>query len=194
VYKKIGFDRLIPCIIPLVIGIIFPSWAEAELSFLRYSFSTYEIVCAWPWQLFVYCLFVAGLTITVIVWHVKGFIREGTLIMHLLEILGTFMVFILPIMSHPNFHLHHWYLARLVGMHLNLSDSFSQGAQAFFWGQYINGVAAWGRDPVLTCAYSYYISTDIDCAFMDCYFDTNATEYKPFIEPDWHNCSASYIP
>mmetsp|Transcript_8736 Transcript_8736/g.10086 ORF Transcript_8736/g.10086 Transcript_8736/m.10086 type:complete len:381 (-) Transcript_8736:43-1185(-) len=196
-YKRSGFDRLGPCLIPMIVGILYPSWSTADLSFLRHSFSTFDIVCNWPWQLFIYCIFVAVLGVIVITWHLKGFYQEGRLFSQLLEILFTFFVFILPIMCHPNFHLHHWYIARTGGMHFNLHDNFSQAVQAFFWGQYINGVAVWGRDPVLTCAYAYYVSTDIDCAYMRCnvdYSTNTTTDYVPFVEPDWHNCSASYAP
>lgn len=186
----------------MLIGLLYPSWSEANLWFLRHSFSTYEIMCNWPWELFVYCIFVGVFSVTLIVWHVKRLMMEKRTISHLLEILLSCSVFILPIMSHPNFHLHHWYIARIVGMHLNSSDIFSQAVQAFFWGQYMNGVAVWGRDPVLTCAYAYYISTDINCAYMNCFLDhdnstnttTNNDHYKSFVSPDWHNCSASYVP
>lgn len=198
--KRKGFDRLVPCIIPMLIGMIYPSWSEANLWFLRHSFSTYEIICTWPWQLYIYCIVVATLSFMLVKIHVRGQLRDGKLVSNLVEILLSILVFIVPIMSHPNFHLHHYYVARIIGMHLNSSDRMSQAAQAFFWGQFVNGIAAWGRDPVLTCAYAYYVSTDINCSYMSCYLDTsnatnnNSTSYKPFVQPDWHNCSASYVP
>jgi hypothetical protein len=92
----------------------------------------------------------------------------------------------------------------MVGMHANLENWWSQMVQAFLWGQYLNGIAVWGRDPILTCAYGYFVSTNIHCAYMQCFYDqhdddddtsgTNTTGYKPFVEADWRNCSASYIP
>eukprot|EP00978_Attheya_sp_CCMP212_P039920 scaffold212549_cov45-Attheya_sp.AAC.2 len=71
----------------------------------------------------------------------------------------------------------------------------------------VSPVFLWGRDPILTCAYGYFVSTNIHCGYMQCFYDqdddddgtsgspdTNTTSYKPFVEADWRNCSASYIP
>ena len=34
---------------------------------------------------------------------------------------------------------------------------------SWLWGQYINGLAVWGRDPTLTCAYVYHLANRLDC-------------------------------
>ena len=78
---------------------------------------------------------------------------------------------------------------------------------AWCWGLYINGIAAYGRDPLLTCGYAYWLSTDLRCPYVQCYLDaledaamqngtvSNSTHVKPMIPPDWRNCSAdSYHP
>ena len=69
---------------------------------------------------------------------------------------------------------------------------------AFSWGAYVNGIAAFGRDPILSCAYSFYLATDNRCYFMECYSVDDDDQgggggggYKPFVPPDWHNCSAT---
>jgi len=74
----------------------------------------------------------------------------------------------------------------------------------YAWGMYVNGIAVYGRGPLLPCAYAFYLSIDNRCYFMNCYFETdddtssngNYSNYKPLISPDWRNCSAvgNYIP
>jgi hypothetical protein len=203
-YQRRGVDRLWPQIIPMFMGLIYPSWS-AELWFLRYSVSSYEIVCRWPWQLFAYAILAVGFGVWLVVLHIRGFQRRRIWVSRFLEVCVTCCIFLFPVMSHPNFHLHHWYFSWMVGMHANLENWWSQMVQAFLWGQYLNGIAVWGRDPILTCAYGYFVSTNIHCAYMQCFYDqhddddddtsgTNTTGYKPFVEADWRNCSASYIP
>jgi hypothetical protein len=73
---------------------------------------------------------------------------------------------------------------------------------AFMWGAYINGIAVYGRDPVLTCEYAYFLTVDQACPYVNCYIeglanppnatnpdDTNKTAVKSMIPPDWRNCS-----
>jgi len=203
-FQRRGVDRLWPQIIPMFMGLIYPSWS-AELWFLRYSVSSYEIVCRWPWQLFAYAILAVGFGVWLVVLHIRGFQRRRIWVSRFLEVCVTCCIFLFPVMSHPNFHLHHWYFSWMVGMHANLENWWSQMVQAFLWGQYLNGIAVWGRDPILTCAYGYFVSTNIHCAYMQCFYDqhddddddtsgTNTTGYKPFVEADWRNCSASYIP
>lgn len=65
---------------------------------------------------------------------------------------------------------------------------------------YINGIAVYGRDPVLTCEYAYFLSVDNHCPFVNCYLDAlkdmeehpnNATHVVEKMDPvDWRNCSA----
>ena len=194
-----GFDRLWPCLAPMSIGCVYNSWSS-EFRFLRYSASAYEVVCLWPWTTYAYALGCALLAAGVVALHVRRHRRDGVLLSRLLELAILAGLFIGPYASHPNFHLHHWYFSWLVGMQFNSDAWWSLASLAFMWGQYVNGVAAWGRDPLLTCAYSYYMSTDIRCPYMSCYFekdkDTGEDHYKAFVAPDWRNCSATdnYIP
>lgn len=68
---------------------------------------------------------------------------------------------------------------------------------AWCWGMYINGIAVYGRDPVLTCDYTYFLSLDNRCPYMACYLEalenkndtiSNVTE---MMAADWRNCSAA---
>ena len=68
---------------------------------------------------------------------------------------------------------------------------------AWCWGMYINGIAVYGRDPILTCEYAYFLSMDNHCPYMKCYTEamqhknetghSNVTEMIPV---DWRNCTA----
>jgi hypothetical protein len=77
---------------------------------------------------------------------------------------------------------------------------------AFLWGAYINGIAVYDRDPVLTCEYAYFLTVDQRCPYANCFLETLAnnspivahdTNYsmgvnvKPPMNPsDRRNCSA----
>ena len=90
------------------------------------------------------------------------------------------------------------YAGWLIGMHCNFDRWWSRAAMAYCWGMYINGIAVYGRDPVLTCEYSMWLSTDNRCPYMKCYLDalahkneTNHTDVVEMIPVDWRNCSAT---
>eukprot|EP00539_Tryblionella_compressa_P010518 CAMPEP_0178780934 /NCGR_PEP_ID=MMETSP0745-20121128/2334_1 /TAXON_ID=913974 /ORGANISM="Nitzschia punctata, Strain CCMP561" /LENGTH=87 /DNA_ID=CAMNT_0020438247 /DNA_START=42 /DNA_END=305 /DNA_ORIENTATION=+ len=34
---------------------------------------------------------------------------------------------------------------------------------AYFWGMYVNGIAVYGRDPLLTCSYAHFVAEDQGC-------------------------------
>lgn len=197
-YKRRGVDSFFPYLIPMFAGSIYPSMLT-DVWFLRHSASMYEIVCHWPWQLFAFVFVNIAVVSMVVFLHVKGVMEEGRLVISLLELTAILGLFLLPNVSHPNFHLHHWYFSWLIGMHFNLDAWWSKLTMAFVWGQYLNGIAVYGRDPILTCAYSYYISTDIHCKYMKCNaLPSNHTGgggggggYKPLVTPNWHNCSAT---
>lgn len=194
-----GIDQLM-YILPLLFGTIYPSWTNTW-GFLRHSVSMYEIMCRWPATLFEYVLGVAALDIYIIYLHLRDALARGVILSKTIELLLSIILFIAPMAGNPSFHLHHWFAAWLLGMHANSKDWWSRGTQAFLWGMYINGIAVYGRDPILGCAYSYYTSTSNFCNFMSCslkYDDDdsvsdsgdNIPHYQPFIAPNWHNCSA----
>jgi hypothetical protein len=70
-----------------------------------------------------------------------------------------------------------------------------------FQGMYINGIAVYGRDPVLTCEYAYFLTIDNRCPYINCYLEAledmaqhpqNATHVVEEMDPvDWRNCSAT---
>lgn len=182
-----------------------------KFKFLQHSVTLYEMHCTWPWQLWV---FVAGFMVPactiIVVLHMVHACRQGDLTRKLLE-LGFMLVFFLaPQAANPNFEFHHWFAGLVLGMHANYDTWFSRATMAWCWGQYMNGIAVWGRDPTLTCAYAQYISHRQGCAkgestllsgdyWMDddghtkfmigednmCWTDLNAISAPP---PDWRHC------
>ena len=89
------------------------------------------------------------------------------------------------------------YAGWLIGMHCNFDVWWSRAAMAWCWDMYINGIAVYGRDPILTCEYAYFLSMDNHCPYMKCYTEamqhknetghSNVTEMIPV---DWRNCTA----
>lgn len=55
-----------------------------------------------------------------------------------------------PFIFHGNFHVHHWYSFWLLGMHCNREEWWSSLVLYLSWGQYINGIAVYGRDPIIS--------------------------------------------
>eukprot|EP00979_Chaetoceros_neogracilis_P003371 scaffold588_cov282-Chaetoceros_neogracile.AAC.10 len=47
----------------------------------------------------------------------------------------------------------------------NDAEWWSQIAMALCWGQYVNGIAVWGRDSVLTCEYASYVTAGNGCNY-----------------------------
>jgi hypothetical protein len=88
----------------------------------------------------------------------------------------------------------------LIGMHANFDVWWSRLAMAWCWGMYMNGIAVYGRDPVLTCEYAYFVTLDNHCPFVSCYLEAlkhpeNHTDVKEMVAADWRNCSSTdYLP
>lgn len=205
-FERNGVDVVHPFLFPMAMGCLFPS-VSAELWFMQHSFSMYEVMCRWPWELFLFVFLAVFLGGALAVSHLKYAYKLRILPSRLVEACLLTSMLILPYASNPNFHFHHWYASWMLGMHSNLPSWWSKATLAFLWGQYMNGVAVWGRDPILTCAYSFQISTNLQCPYMQCYtIPSNSTDdvidddtpdnYADFVAPSWHNCSAegNYIP
>ena len=182
-------------ILPIIVGCLQPSW-ESNWKFLQHSVSLYDIHCTWPWSLYVFVLLLTILIGRLVYAHIRHTIQNKIFVSRIFEFLLCITFFLCPYISNPNFHLHHWYASWLFGMHSNLDTWWSDLTLSFAWGTYMNGIAVYGRDPILSCAYSFYISTDNRCSYMECYaLDDEVTDdgtngYKPLKSPDWRNCSA----
>jgi len=196
-FARSGVDSLLPFLLVMGLGCFSPSIMNT-FRFLQHSVSAYEIACRWPWQLFIYVVVVIVASSAIIWLHLAVFYRQGILLSRLIELSLCIAAFILPFAGNASFHLHHWYASWVLGMHANAKKWWSISTLAFLWGSYVNGVAVYGRDPLLTCAYSFYLSANINCDYMSCYTQTppqsnnDTVVYKPYIAPDWRNCSANH--
>lgn len=169
------------------------------MPFLQHSFTLYEMHCTWPTALWLFVLMVAIFVIMIILSHVRLAVDSGLFFQKFIELTLAAILLVVPLTFSPFFHFHHWFAGWLIGMHSNFDVWWSRSVMAWCWGCYINGIAVYGRDPVLTCGYSYYLSTSLRCPYMKCYLEgihkinneTNQTEVDPMLSPDWRNCSAS---
>ena len=117
--------------------------------------------------------------------------------MKFIELILSVLFLLLPSASSPFMHLHHWFAGWLLGMHANFDVWWSRATLAWCWGLYINGIAVYGRDPLLTCGYTLFLSKQQGCPYLDCYLDGLSTPpsedippVKEMKTPDWKNCSA----
>lgn len=198
-YKQRGTDH-IAWILTAVLSAFFTS-LETVFPFLQASVTLYSMHCLWPWTLWVYAVCLVFICGGVFVLHVREVVRQKQFAMKIFELSLTVLVFLLPPMSSPYFHFHHWYAGWLVGMHCNLDVWWSRLTMAWCWGAYVNGIAVYGRDPLLTCGYSFYLSYSSHCPYLKCYVDavmnhtSTQTTYKAMEAQDWRNCSATdYMP
>ena len=175
----------------------YTSWSYT-FSFLQHSATLYEMHCRWPWQLWTFAILLVVLGAFLVVRHVLHFYHKAQLSLKLVEIAVTLFLFVLPQALNANFHFHHYAAGWLLGIHANADTWWSRATMAWCWGQYINGIAVYGRDPPLTCGYAYYVSIDQTCPYLDCYVhqittSTNETQtvYNDLPTPDWRNCSSS---
>lgn len=170
-------------------------------TFLQHSFTLYEMHCTWPWKLWGFVVVVAVLVVALVLLHVRQAVFiERHVIQKVSELLLAFMCFLAPVVTSKYFHFHHWFAGWLIGMHCNYKTWWSRAAMAWCWGCYINGIAVYGRDPILTCQYGMYLSDSLGCPYLHCYREgikhytndphNNHTIVKPMIPPDWRNCSA----
>jgi hypothetical protein len=174
-----------------------------SFSFLQYSATLYEMHCTWPLELWAFTCVAVPIVVAVVVLHVLQAVRTGVWLMKVIEITVTFFLLMGPLLTSPYFHLHHWFAGFFFGMHFNFDVWWSRAVMAWCWGCYINGIAVYGRDPVLTCGYAYFLTVSQHCPYVTCYLQALAhptyhndthnhtvVDVAPMGTPDWRNCSA----
>lgn len=170
-----------------------------DFRMFQHSFTLYEMHCKWPWQLWVFTVLVIPLIVTIAFLHFQYAWQHKILVQKCFEMIFCNSFLLLPLVTSSYFHFHHWFAGLLIGMHLNYDVWWSRASMAWCWGCYINGIAVYGRDPVLTCAYAYFMSTTQRCPFVQCYqealsnpshMDQHNVTVTPMIPPDWRNCSS----
>ncbi|GMH89067.1 hypothetical protein TrST_g11171 [Triparma strigata] len=170
----------------------------------KYSITSYDIMCRWPWQLFLFTSFIILLASFLTCLHVIKAYHDKILLGRLSEIFLCVCVFILPIATDSSTHYHHWFTAWFIGQHANQKYWWSVSCSALLWGGYINGIASWGRGAMLGCKEGFWMVVGSQyCTFMECYFDVDDDindDVDPSPSPiipnfiptlDWRNCSAT---
>lgn len=198
-WRQRGVDHL-AWILPMIIcNVYFES--QNFFPWLQHSATLYEMHCLWPWQLWLFVLILIPTIGSLVVLHVVRAYQKRVFVMKIVELSFCAFLFVVPASPSPYFHLHHWFAGWLIGMHCNLDAWWSQAAMAYCWGMYCNGIAVYGRDPILTCEYAYFLSIDNQCPYVACYLEAlkemanhtqNANHTVTEMVPvDWRNCSAS---
>lgn len=198
-WRQRGVDHL-GWIIPMVVcNVYFES--QPYFPWLSHSLTLYQMHCVWPWQLWIFVMILIPTIGSIVYLHISRAHQKRLLLMKLVELSLCIIFFMAPLAPSPYFHLHHWYAGWLFGMHCNFDTWWSRLAMSYCWGMYVNGIAVYGRDPVLTCEYAYFLSIDQRCPYMSCYIEAledmaenpnNATtDVQEMIPVDWRNCSAS---
>jgi hypothetical protein len=152
----------------LIANIYFES--QNYIWFLQHSVSLYEMHCIWPWELWLFALGVVILFSSVFIAHAKvAYQKRNLLKIKIIEISVCIILFIIPlvVVKHDEIqylHFHHWFAGWFIGMHFSIFDKWwSIGCMAYCYGMYINGIAVYGRDPLLTCDYANFIVKDLNC-------------------------------
>jgi hypothetical protein len=167
--------------------------------FLQHSVTLYQMHCIWPWQLWLFVLILIPSIGALVGAHIVRAWNLRVLFMKLMELALCIFFFVAPLAPSSYFHLHHWYAGWLLGMHANFDVWWSRFAMAWCWGMYINGIAVYGRDPVLTCEYAYFLTIDNHCPYVNCYLKAleemkkhpqNHTDVVEMVPADWRNCSS----
>ena len=166
-HLKKGVDTLFPFVLPMMVGMVFPSIMTEY--FMNYSLSMYDIMCRWPPHVFIFVGVVGLVGLAVVALHLNYMYQKGIFCSRLFELGIIALLFAsTPMLDGDNFHPHHWYISWLLGMQANLKKWWSLMTIAFMWGYYINGISSWGRDSLFGCSYSHYLSTRQFCDYMDC--------------------------
>lgn len=200
-YKRGGVDHL-AWFLTVLSSTLFYS-GLTQLDFMQHSISLYEMHCEWPPGLWIFAVFAVIIVCSIVIAHVRRIHRKRLSIERLLEIAFCLVFFLAPYVASPFFHFHHWFAGWLLGMHFNLDAWWSRLAMAFCWGLYVNGIAVYGRDPILACQYSFYLSSMQGCSYMRCYYEGieqgagNATSNYtgpviPHVSLDWRTCTERY--
>lgn len=194
-----GIDSIFPWALFVMLGSLYPSIAN-YFKFLRHSVSMYDIHCGWPAILFIYAFVLLVGSITFILAMLHSHHRRMVLRSRIVEVIVLFCLFFLPyaVLAGNALHLHHWFVMWWLGMLSNAPEWWARSFQAYALGSYINGIAVYGRDPILECKHAFYSSTSQQCAYMECYSEniddsSDETEYKEFVTADWRLCDAETI-
>lgn len=182
----------------VLVGSLLPSLVN-ELYFMKHSVSAFEVMCRWDALTWVAAALIVSFLGAVSVAHAAHFLVNTTReeqLRALAELLVVVGLFVAPRVLEPSFHMHHWYTAWLLALVCRLPVLWSRAAQALLIGAYINGIAVYGRDPVLACQAAFDLAYNEQCQFyIQCVVppppgSAPGTPGAPttFTPPDWRTC------
>lgn len=170
-YEAASVDSL-RFVVPLIGTALLQSWGATHFHNVQKSITPYQIKCEWTWHMYLLvmggCLPLLG---GLLVAHSLEVRKRGIHRRAVAEFVLSVVFFLLPstLLSEDGrfFHVHHWYYAWFLGMHCNLHGKWwSELAMSILWGIYVNGVAIYGRDPIMTCSMSLYRSQSQECPYL----------------------------
>lgn len=156
-------------VLPSIAAALIQSVLATHSTSLHHSITPYEMMCTWSWQFWV--LILGGVLPTIILLggaHLAHAWRSRIFFQKVLELTLSVLVFLVPYAQNSFFHLHHWYYALVLGMHANAHTVWwsSRGTMCILFGIYVNGIAIYGRDPILTCGVTLYQSQNQQCPYL----------------------------
>ena len=197
VVGRLAYRRGVDCVcflLPLTFGTWFLSWVTTFPD-LQQSFTMYGLACEWTVVTFLTFGAVFFVLAIIGVLHVRTGWREGILFGRILELLFVTALIVTPVIQSPDFHIHHWYSAWLLGMHINYRQYWSFATMGFCIGVYINGIGVYGRDSILGCEEDAYRITNDGCGWWNPGVEAQgAANMTPWgrrrmqEDQDWHNC------
>ena len=170
-----------------------------EIPALQHSFSLYEIHCRWSFGTFAFVAFFGVVFGRVLLLHCRHLsTRPVELKRACLQLGSMFVLFWGPHLTDGDFHIHHWFYSWFLACQCNFTGVWwSRATQAWFFGGYLNGIAVYGRDPILVCEAAFYRASrgNGNCQFLaqlsTCIVPgTNHTASEPMA--DWWTCSGDY--
>jgi hypothetical protein len=165
VVSRLSYRRGVDCMnyaIPMFLGGCI--WNDiGSIPSLSHAITKDSITDSWEPITFVVFIGFTVLLFAILLLHFKYMRRANILLSRLFEVVATMSLTVLPLCFSESFHLHHWLWAWLVGMHFNLYRPWSFAMNGFMWGLYLNGIALYGRDPLLGCAEVMYAVKSEGC-------------------------------
>merc|ERR1712032_1101179 len=166
------------------------------LPFMKVTISLYTIMCTWSALTFAGAAFILLLAIGAIGLHVHyvcHVVERGARLKFAVEVVVVAAVFVAPRVAEPGFHFHHWFSAWLGALFCRWPTVWSRTLQAFLLGVYTNGVAVYGRDPVLACEAAFISASSLRCNWFEtCEWpvhDRNQSASPMYRSPDWRTCT-----
>jgi hypothetical protein len=169
-------------------------------SALQVSVSLYSMHCSWGATTWVFATGFLAAAGALAVAHARHAHRSQIVGSSLLRLGLFFLLFWAPgLLEASQFHVHHWFYSWFLAAALPCyAPWWSRATQAWFIGGYLNGIAVYGRDPVLACADVYFRAWGISetpCFFADpnhcrCTIGNTTVVAEPPV--DWRACTGDY--